>query len=86
MTGTYQEVVEPERLVITGSALDEAGNSLFEVLNMLTFAEGGDKTTFTCRRALSDPRSISRTWKRAGRKALSVSTPKWRKLLRGEKS
>jgi uncharacterized protein YndB with AHSA1/START domain len=47
MTGVYQEVVAPERLVFTSSALDEEGNPLFEVLNILTFAEQGGKTTQT---------------------------------------
>jgi uncharacterized protein YndB with AHSA1/START domain len=47
MTGKYLEIVEPARLVFTSSALDEAGNSLFEVLNTVTFAERGGKTTLT---------------------------------------
>jgi len=46
MTGTYLEVVEPERIVFK-LALDEAGNSLFEVLNTVTFAEHDGKTTLT---------------------------------------
>jgi uncharacterized protein YndB with AHSA1/START domain len=45
MTGVYQEIVEPERLVFTSAALDEEGNPLFEVLNTVTFAEQGGKTT-----------------------------------------
>ena len=47
MTGVYQEIVEPERLVFTGAALDEEGNPLFEVLNTVTLAEQGGKTTLT---------------------------------------
>jgi len=47
MTGTYQEIVEPERLVFTSVALDKAGNPLFEVLNTVTFADHGGKTTLT---------------------------------------
>jgi uncharacterized protein YndB with AHSA1/START domain len=47
MKGTFQEIVEPERLVFTSSALDEAGNSLFEVETTVTFAEKGGKTTLT---------------------------------------
>jgi hypothetical protein len=39
MTGVYQEIVGPERLVFTGAALDENGNLLFEALNTVTFAE-----------------------------------------------
>jgi len=49
MTGVYQEIVERERLVFTAAALDEKGNPLFEVLNTVTFAEQGGKTTQTLR-------------------------------------
>jgi uncharacterized protein YndB with AHSA1/START domain len=49
MTGVFQEVVEPERLVFTSVALDEEGNSLFEVLNTVTFAQQGRKATLTLR-------------------------------------
>jgi uncharacterized protein YndB with AHSA1/START domain len=44
MTGVYQEVVEPERIVFTSAALDPAGNPMFEVLTTVTFAEQGGKT------------------------------------------
>jgi len=47
MTGVYQEIVEPERLVFTITPLDEQGSPLFEVHNTVTFAEHGGKTTFT---------------------------------------
>jgi uncharacterized protein YndB with AHSA1/START domain len=46
-TGVYQEIVEPERLVFTGAALDEKGSPLFEVRNTATFAEQGGKMTLT---------------------------------------
>jgi uncharacterized protein YndB with AHSA1/START domain len=47
MTGIYREIVKPARLVFTGSALDEEGHPLFEVLTTVTFAEQGNKTTVT---------------------------------------
>jgi uncharacterized protein YndB with AHSA1/START domain len=47
MSGVYQEVIEPERLVFTSAALDKEGHPLFEVLHTLTFAEHGGKTTLT---------------------------------------
>jgi len=47
MTGFYQEIVEPELLVFTASALDAEGHPLFEVLTTVTFAEQGAKTTLT---------------------------------------
>jgi len=49
MTGVYREVVAPERLVFTASALDEEGRPLFEVLNTVTFAKQGGKTLLTVR-------------------------------------
>ena len=45
MTGVYQEVVEPERLVFTSGALNEHGNLLFQVLTTVTFTGQGVKTT-----------------------------------------
>ncbi len=44
MTGVYQEVVRPERLVFTSAALDLDGNPMFEVLTTVTFAEESGKT------------------------------------------
>ncbi len=49
MTGLYREVVAPERLVFTVSALDAKGKPLFEVLNTVTFAEQGGKTLLKVR-------------------------------------
>jgi len=45
MIGRYVEVVEPERLVFLSSALDASGDPLFEILNVVTFAEEGDGKT-----------------------------------------
>lgn|SRR5208337_666123 len=47
MTGTYQEIVEPERLVFKSAAFDDAGNPLFEALTTVIFAERSGKTTLT---------------------------------------
>jgi uncharacterized protein YndB with AHSA1/START domain len=44
MTGAYQEIVRPERLVFTSAALDSNGNPMFEVLTTVTFAEESGKT------------------------------------------
>jgi uncharacterized protein YndB with AHSA1/START domain len=49
MTGVYQEIVEPERLVFTSSALDPARKPLFEVLTTVAFSEKSGKTTVTVR-------------------------------------
>ncbi len=47
MTGVYQKIVEPGRLVFTSAALEEKGSPIFEVLNTVTFARQGGKTTLT---------------------------------------
>ncbi len=47
MTGTYREIVPPERLVFISAALDTEGAPLFEVLTTVTFAERGGKTALT---------------------------------------
>ncbi len=47
MVGVFHEVVEPERLVFSSSALDKNGEPLFDVLNTVTFAEEGGKTKLT---------------------------------------
>lgn len=47
MTGAYQEVVEPERLVFTSAALDQKRKPLFEVLQTVTLGEKDGKTTQT---------------------------------------
>lgn len=47
MTGGYRELVQPQRLDFTSPALAKAANSLFEVLNPVTFAEQDGKTTQT---------------------------------------
>src|SRR5260370_30002795 len=52
MTGVYQEVVWPERLVFTSAALDLDGNPMFEVRTTVTFAETGGKTEQSLRAPL----------------------------------
>ena len=49
MTGTFQEVVEPERIVFASAALDNKGNPMFEILNTVTFEEHDGKTKQTVR-------------------------------------
>ena len=47
MTGVFQEIVVPERLVFVSSALDDKGNSMFDVLSTVTFADEPGKTALT---------------------------------------
>jgi len=44
MGGFYQEVVEPERLVFSASALDSLDHPLLDTLNTVTFEDRGDST------------------------------------------
>jgi uncharacterized protein YndB with AHSA1/START domain len=49
MTGVYQEIIRPERIVFTSGALDKDGQLMFEVLSSANFTEHGGKTTLTLR-------------------------------------
>lgn len=49
MTAVFEEIVEPERLVMVCSALDEKGNSMFDVQTTVVFAEQRGKTELTLR-------------------------------------
>jgi uncharacterized protein YndB with AHSA1/START domain len=49
MTGVFLEIAAPERLVFTAVPLDANGESLFEVLNVVTFEDIGGKTRLTLR-------------------------------------
>lgn len=44
MKGVFREVIEPEQLVFTNIAIDNAGDSLIEGLTTVTFAEHAGKT------------------------------------------
>ena len=47
MKGEFREIVKPERLVFVTSALDEKGDSMFDVLNTVVFTEQRGKTSMT---------------------------------------
>ncbi len=47
MSGTYRELVEPERIVFLSTALDGEGRALFEVLNTVTLEETNGHTLQT---------------------------------------
>jgi uncharacterized protein YndB with AHSA1/START domain len=47
MTGVFEEVLEPERLVFTSGAPGEDGQPMFEIRNTVTFAERDGRTTVT---------------------------------------
>ncbi|MGH8400218.1 MAG: SRPBCC family protein [Gammaproteobacteria bacterium] len=45
MTGTFNEIVAPERLVFLSAALDQDGTPVLESLTTVTFAKHGDRQT-----------------------------------------
>ena len=47
MTGVFEEILEPERLVMVCGALDGSGKSMFDVLTTVIFAEQRGKTALT---------------------------------------
>jgi uncharacterized protein YndB with AHSA1/START domain len=47
MSGTFHEVVEPQRLVFTAVAEDKDGNPLLEAHTTVTFEDQGGKTKLT---------------------------------------
>jgi uncharacterized protein YndB with AHSA1/START domain len=47
MTGVFQEVIAPERLVFKSMAMDGAGARLFEILNTVLFGDEHGKTRLT---------------------------------------
>ena len=47
MSGTFQEIREPERIVFTSQAEDKDGNALLKGVNTITFSEANGKTTLT---------------------------------------
>ncbi|MFI5143108.1 MAG: SRPBCC family protein [Thermoanaerobaculales bacterium] len=49
MTGIFEEVIEPERIVFTSAALHEQRRLVFEVRDTVTLVERGGKTTQTMR-------------------------------------
>jgi uncharacterized protein YndB with AHSA1/START domain len=54
MTGVFEEIVPPERLVFRSAALDKDGQPLFQVRNSISFAERGGKTELTLRASVSN--------------------------------
>ena len=47
MSGTFNDVTSPDRLVFTSGALDPAGTPIFEVETTITLAETGGRTLLT---------------------------------------
>ena len=47
MTGVFEEVIKPERLVFVTRPLNNAGNIMFEIRNTAVFSAVGDQTLLT---------------------------------------
>ena len=64
MSGTFHEVVEPERLVFTAVAEDKDGNPLLEAHTTVIFEDRGDKTKLTVQaNVVGLRRSRRRCWR-----------------------
>ena len=58
MKGVFREIVVPERLVFSATAvMDEAGNLGLEAINTITFSERESKTELTVRIAVVCPKT-----------------------------
>ena len=47
MTATFNEIMPNEKIVFTSGALDDKGESLFDILTTVTLADAGKKTRLT---------------------------------------
>jgi uncharacterized protein YndB with AHSA1/START domain len=47
MTGVFEEIDAPKRLVFVSSALDDKGKSMFDIRNVVSFVEQRGKTVLT---------------------------------------
>lgn len=47
MTGVFEEIDDPERLIFVSSALDDKGKSMFDIRNVVSFVEQRGKTLLT---------------------------------------
>ena len=47
MKGTYKEIIENEKIVFTSIAMDNEGDELFEIMNIIEFADANNKTKLT---------------------------------------
>ena len=54
MNGTFKEIIKPEKIVFISGALDKNGNTIFEVLNTVTFANENGKTKLTLHAVVDD--------------------------------
>jgi uncharacterized protein YndB with AHSA1/START domain len=49
MSGTFEEIAPPERIVFRSAALDANGQPMFEMLNTISFAAEGNKTAISAK-------------------------------------
>jgi len=82
MTGVYEEIVAPERLVFTASALDTKGNPVLEVRNTVIFTERGSKTEIVVQARLIRMTAIGATYLDGQEAGWSQSLERLEELLR----
>jgi uncharacterized protein YndB with AHSA1/START domain len=61
VTGVFNEIHEPDRIVFTTMKLDENGNAELEILNTVTLREENGKTTLTMKAVVvkSTPQAVA---------------------------
>jgi uncharacterized protein YndB with AHSA1/START domain len=59
MSGRFEEIAEPERLVFISSALDANGKSMFDILNTVLFEEQHGKTVLTLQARVMKATSVA---------------------------
>jgi uncharacterized protein YndB with AHSA1/START domain len=54
MNGMFKEIIKPEKIVFISGALDKNGNTIFEVLNTVTFVNENGKTKLILHAVVDD--------------------------------
>lgn len=84
MTGMFHEILEPERLVFTSSALGQDGEPLFEILNTVTFSEESGKTKLTLHASVSNVKGEAAQHLAGMEQGWSMSLDRLAKLIAGD--
>ncbi len=82
MTGIYEEIVVPERLVFTAAALDTKGDPLLEVRNTVIFTERAGKTQIVVQARMIRMTAIGATYLDGQEAGWSQSLDRLAELLR----
>lgn len=82
--GYVLEIQEPERLVISTSALDEHGVSVIDDMNTITFQKGHNATILTLHAAIVNASPLGREYLKGQEEGWSQSLDRLAEFLRGK--